>query len=296
MKDQAKIERIHEELKEAGMSSYGLLKIPVRHLPDLIQDDENIKGVVYGRMDKNFGSVMLIATTKRIIFLDYKPLFTNSDELTYDVVAGIQVSTVGMFAGVVLHTRVQDYSLKFVNIKCAEIFKNYIEKYLEKGSEFRDIKTFTKKTINSKTLNKSEPKEIQDRKVVLDTNTAILSTTDFIGNPHASVVHYLVDKEENYYFITKAESAKAKNINKNNNVAITIHHTDSLKSLLVKGPAVEVKETDVFKMVYKEIVRPRNYFEGNKLPPVTKLGLSSYAVFKIIPDSSKLQDFSIYNW
>lgn len=296
MKDQAKINRIHEELKDAGMTSYGLLKIPTRHLPELIDDDENIKGVVYGRQDKNFGSIMLVATTKRIIFLDYKPLFTNSDELTYDVVAGIQVSTVGMFAGVVLHTRVQDYSLKFVNIKCAEIFKKYIERHLEKGSEFSENQAIKLKNEQSSSAPDFKDEKTIEKNIILDSNTAILSTSDPSGNPHASVIHYLVDKEENYFFITKAESAKAKNILTNNNIALTIHHTDSLKSLLVKGRAIEVKDTEIFKMVYKEIIRPRNYLEGKKLPPVTKLGLSSYSVFKLTPDSSKLQDFSIYNW
>lgn len=299
MKDIAKIERIHEELKQAGMSNYGLMKVPTKHLPELIQDDENIKGVVYGRMDENFGSVMLVATTKKIIFLDYKPLYRNSDEITYDVVAGIQLSTVGMFAGVVLHTRVRDYTLKFVNIKCAEIFTSYIEKHLEKGSEFKEKKTLEKADLSPpvKSLKTAtETEKSHDKNIILDTNTAVLSTVGSDGNPHATVIHYIIDKEENYYFVTKRNTTKAKNISHNSVVVLTIHHTDSLKSLLIKGNAIEVQDPDVLKSVYNEIVRPRNYLEGKKLPPITKLGLDTYIAYQVTPDISDLQDFSMYSW
>ncbi len=299
MKDRSKINRIQEELKKAGMTSYGFSKVSTYHLPDLIHDDEHINGVVYGRQSKGMGAVMLVATNKRVLYLDYKPLYKNADEVTYDVVAGVKLSTVGPFAGVVLHTRVQDYSLRYVNINCAEIFTKYIEQHLEKGSEYQENLKSKDKTEYREAVAAAKPftvEKSQNHSTILGTDTAVLSTTGLHNEPHASVIHYLADGDENYYFIAKANSDKAQNILKNSKVALTIHHTDSLKTLLVKGNAAEVTNKQVAAEVYQEIISPKEYLEKTKLPPVTNLGLSPYVVFKITSDTSKLQDYSIYNW
>lgn len=70
--------RIVKELKEAGMTPWGFLKMETKRLPEIIHEDEKIGGVVYGRTtgDK-IGSAMLIATDKRVIFLDVKPFFCD---------------------------------------------------------------------------------------------------------------------------------------------------------------------------------------------------------------------------
>ncbi|NDD84356.1 hypothetical protein EBZ38_08815 [bacterium] len=54
-------------------------------------------------------------------------IFTKSDELTYDVISGISITT-AIFSAVTLRTRLGDYTLRFANQKCAEIFSNYVEK------------------------------------------------------------------------------------------------------------------------------------------------------------------------
>jgi hypothetical protein len=66
--------RVMKELKYAGMSAYGLMKMASLYLPKIIHKNETIHGVVYGRGADKIGSVMLVATDKRILFLDKKPL------------------------------------------------------------------------------------------------------------------------------------------------------------------------------------------------------------------------------
>lgn len=133
MKSITHAERVRQELKQVGVTGYGLLKSESTYLPTLIHEDEHIGGAINGRTAD--GSVMLIATDHRIIFLDRKPLFTTMDELTYDVVSGVKLSKVGFFTSVTLHTRVTEYALKYVNINCANNFVKYIEeRRLEKDS------------------------------------------------------------------------------------------------------------------------------------------------------------------
>jgi general stress protein 26 len=144
--------------------------------------------------------------------------------------------------------------------------------------------------IQAKTKTAIEPN------TVLDTNTGVLSTAGLNGEPHASVVHYINDKDENYYILTKTETTKVKNIEQNNMVALTIHHSGSLRSLLIKGPASKVEDREISDIVYNQISTPKTYIEGKKLPPITKLESGDYVVYKIIPTTSQLQDFSASSW
>lgn len=122
--------RIVSELRAAGVTGYGMKKFAIRYLPKVIHKDEHIKGVVYGRYKEKDGPSLnegaLIATDLRVIFLDRKPGYTKNEEVTYDVVSGVKKTT-AIFTAVTLHTRLGDYSLRFVNAKCASIFVRYVE-------------------------------------------------------------------------------------------------------------------------------------------------------------------------
>jgi general stress protein 26 len=298
MIDHMHYKRVRSELKDAGMTKYGFFKLATDHLPELIHENEHIKGVIYGRLQGKMDSVMLVATDKRILFVDYKPFYKNADEITYEVVSGVNLTVIGLHAGVVLHTRVKDYALRFVNIECAEKFTHYIEGHIETG-----IKRASKSTKNPETEKKYQPyklpvkePEIIETNIVLDTDTAVLSTLGKDNEVHASVVHYITDKNENFYILTKTETTKSQNITRNSYVALTIHSSGSLRSLLIKGPAVVETDQDISSSVYNQITSPKEYTEGKKLPPITQLEKGSYVVYKIVPSSSVLQDFSTSDW
>lgn len=117
--------RIRKELLSAGMSRLALYTEESDYLPHIIHDGENIGGIAYGWSKGNF--VMLAATNRRVLFLDKKPLFTNVDEVTYNVVSGVKLGSVGLGATLVLHTRVKDYKLFTLNESAARKFVDYIE-------------------------------------------------------------------------------------------------------------------------------------------------------------------------
>lgn len=57
-----------------------------------------------------------------------KPMVELFDEVSYEVVSGIEFDIHLFFATVVLHTPVKNYDFKFVNLHCAEKFARHIEK------------------------------------------------------------------------------------------------------------------------------------------------------------------------
>ena len=117
--------RIREELKDLGVSRFGLATMEAQYLPHLVDFDEHIGGVVYGFYPDGFA--MLAATDKKIVFLDKKPLFINEEEVTYDVVSGINVEHAGIGSTVTLHTRIKDYTIKSYNRKCINNFMRYVD-------------------------------------------------------------------------------------------------------------------------------------------------------------------------
>ena len=122
-----KAKRVKRELLDAGITMYGLLKSESRYLPKIIHDNESIEAVIYGQ--HNASSAMLIATDERIIYLDKKPMVEMFDEVSYEVVSGIEFDIHVFFATIVLHTPVRNYEFKYVNLRCAEKFARHIEKH-----------------------------------------------------------------------------------------------------------------------------------------------------------------------
>lgn len=126
------IQRIKQELKMVGVTSFGLVKFTSKYLPAVLHPDEHIKGAVYGRYTEGTGLLqwvegMLVATDKRILFIDHKPGFSKVDELTYDVISGVKKVYTWPFSSMTLHTRLGDYLVRFANAKCIDIFVQYIE-------------------------------------------------------------------------------------------------------------------------------------------------------------------------
>lgn len=118
-------DRVLKELKGLGVSTFELGRAESGYAPNVIHADEHIGGVLYGHHKD--GHVMMIATDRRVIFLDKKPMFVNKDEITYDVVSGISLNKAGIGSTVTLHTRIKDYVIRTFNEKCAEGFVRYIE-------------------------------------------------------------------------------------------------------------------------------------------------------------------------
>jgi len=118
-------EQITDELRDAGLRGHPLRSMESHYLPHIIGKNEHIKGVVYGYQEMGF--VMLIATDRKIIFLDRKPLFMNEDEITYDVVSGVVHNHSVIGTTVTLHTRVKDYKIFCFNRESTAIFVDYIE-------------------------------------------------------------------------------------------------------------------------------------------------------------------------
>ena len=118
--------RVKDELRGLGLSRWALLSMSSRYLQKIIHPGERLCGAVYGHQKDGMG--MLVATDRRVIFIDKKPLFLKEDEITYDVVSGVSFNHAGLGSTLTLHTRIKDYTLLTVNNRSARNFVEYIER------------------------------------------------------------------------------------------------------------------------------------------------------------------------
>ena len=282
-------QRITEELKAAGVTRHGLAKSESRELPRILHNDEHIGGVIYGRIQGS-SSAMLVATDRRVVFLDRQLFFMTTDELTYDVVSGVKSSSAGPFTSVVLHTRIADYTFRYVNSNCAKIFIKYIEsKRLEKGTynqatgrheEAASVPTFQNIT------------DEKAAKFLQEHSLAVLSTVDRTGNVHGAAIYYLVDQNNLIYILTKSDTGKGRNVYAHSRVAMTIYEPDSLQTLQIQGTAEVETDQKVKDSVFAHMVKPRTYKDKTYLPPVTKLQEGSFMVIRISASFMSYHDYA----
>ncbi len=281
--------RITEELIAVGVTRHGLAKSESRLLPRIMHDDEHIGGVIYGQIGGGV-SAMLIATDHRVVFLDKQLLFTTTDELTYDVVSGVRSSTAGPFTSVVLHTRITDYTFRYVNSNCAKIFIKYIEsKRLEKGTYNQASGRHEEEAPVPTFQNISD---VKAAKFLKEHDLAVLSTVDRTGNVHGAVVYYLVDQNNLIYILTKSDTGKGRNVYAHSQVAMTINEPGTLKTLQIQGTAEVETDQKVKDSVFERMVKPRTYKDETSLPPVTKLQEGSFVIIRISASFMSYHDYS----
>lgn len=296
--------RVLNELKEAGVTPYGKSKLESDYLPNVIHADEHIMGVAYGRniKEKNpsflktiffSDSSMLIATNLRVIYLDRKPMFSLSDELTYDIVSGVSYGEEWPFATLTLHTRIGDYTLRYVNKKSAHKFVAYVEKRRlesQNGTAGSDSKT----TVQTEFKSVASPAALSDEaKRFLDEHeVAVLSTLDRTGNLQGAVIYYYAPGGDGrVYFINKAETHKAHNILANGQVALTIYDEQKLQTLQLSGQAMIENSPEMKQTVFTQLMHEREYAGEKRMPPITQLHEGAFMVINITPTDVKFTDF-----
>jgi uncharacterized pyridoxamine 5'-phosphate oxidase family protein len=276
--------RIQRELARVGVSQYGQLKMSSRYLFNILHEDEHIQGCVYGRGDR--GLAMLVATDMRIIYIDRKPFYVSTDELTYDVVNGIRSESQMFFSTIVLHTRIGSYALRYVNLNCARIFVECIERRVEHVGDNR--KEALTKPSRPATESKPSNTAIEFLK---NHDLAVLSTANRIGEVNGAVVNYLLADDNSLYLLTRSETEKARDMLSYNQVAVTVYDEAELTTVQLRG-VVEV-ETDLAQKnsVIKELDRPRNYGGDVSWSPASRLTGGSFVVFRISPVTVKFHSF-----
>lgn len=265
--------RIREELKAVGATAFGLSKFASRFLPHILHENEHIKGVVYGRYMAGGGFLrwaegMLVATDRRMIFVDRKPGFETVDELTYDIVSGVKKTYAWPFSSMTLHTRLGDYTIRFANNRCIETFMHYVEsRRLESTHSSTEALPPPKPTLSQQAVS-----------FLNDHTAAVLSAPTTAGDPQYVAVQYLLIDNSLLCLLAKGALGNMHRILRQHMVALTLYDPTTKQALELQGMAqIEPRHASA---------QPKTTAQNLKQPTQTP------TVLKVSPYRISLTDFS----
>lgn len=276
--------RVQDEIKQAGVTAYGRHKDEAKELASIIHQDEHIKGVAYGRYSN--GSAMLIATDKRVIFLDKKPLFQTLDELTYDVISGIKVTQQALFSSLILFTRIGNYKLRYVNMQSAAKFKKYLETHLLEHSQRTSDDPATVNPVTGKKISLDK----RARQLLKSQHVGVLSSLDRNGNISGAAMYYYPTDDATIYMLTKTSTHKAHNVYAHPQVALTVYDTQKMQTLQMHGVAEVETDMQARKQAFAAVVSNYQHGVGDTLP-VFQVDGDDFIVLRMTVTESLFSDF-----
>lgn len=131
-----RVSAVNATLRSYGAGAWDLRKGETAYLITLLHSDEVIGGVAYGHGSD--GSVLLVATDRRVLYLDTKPLFKKAVDISYDAVAGVTLEWVAFFGTLILQTRIGNFAIRMHHRNMAEQFKAYVEQRCIEHSQVTD--------------------------------------------------------------------------------------------------------------------------------------------------------------
>jgi hypothetical protein len=127
-------------LRQLGAVSYNLKLPETKAILKAIQPDEDINGVIYGKYTRSTDDITgrgaLLVTSKRVILVDKKPMFSKLEEISFRVISGVSYSKVGVAGTVTLNTRLGDIHVRTFNRKCVDSFVKAIDMILQDNSSY----------------------------------------------------------------------------------------------------------------------------------------------------------------
>jgi|GEM_PF-1349799 len=120
------LERVRDELLDARLNFFDMLHIEARLLYKFVHLHEKILGAIRGRV-RDGGSAMLVATDRRIMYLDKIPFNVKVEEISYQAVNGVTYVVGRFFSHVTLYTGAGTIGLRWVTTRAAERFIHSVE-------------------------------------------------------------------------------------------------------------------------------------------------------------------------
>lgn len=119
----------------------------------------------------------------------------------------------------------------------------------------------------------------------------VISTTNEHGNPQSASVYYINDEDLNIFFVTRSESRKYKNIQKNPHVAFTITREHPPITIQLEGTAAEVIDVIEQNEYFQNLVAKAT--ESTFMPPVSQMVAGEMVFMKITTAWARCGNFEV---
>lgn len=122
-------------------------------------------------------------------------------------------------------------------------------------------------------------------------NMGVLSTVSASGEPWGSAVTFAHDEDLNFFFMTRSNTLKYKNIEANPTVALTVADEKDQVTVQAVGTITRVAAKDYMDVIFKKLASAKPRGDYHWVPPVIKVHKGDYMILQFTPKRLQYADF-----
>lgn len=125
---------INHQLRACGARTNILSKGEARCLPTIIHPGETIRAFVYGSHPAGFG--MMVATDRRLLYVNKVFFDTKIDEVMYASVAAVEYDLGIRYGKLKIYTRAKDFEFKYINKRYLRPFVTFVNEQVAAAQSY----------------------------------------------------------------------------------------------------------------------------------------------------------------
>lgn len=119
-------------------------------------------------------------------------------------------------------------------------------------------------------------------------SVGVLATVSLQGDPHGTVIYYIIDRHFEVSFLTRSETQKYENLKYNHHVMLTVFDTFTQTTVQLAGIAEELTDSTDINAVAGAVLGASLKSNSVGLQPITKLDAGEYVAFRITPIQARM--------
>ncbi len=133
MSEKSRLDEIRDELKKLDISPTIFARKEIHELPDILSAGEKIVSLVEGRNKVNNHHIILVATDRRLIFVDKEFLYgLKVEDFSYSKISSIQYETGVMLASIDIQVTDDVVEIDGVGKYHAELFCEKVRDFMSR--------------------------------------------------------------------------------------------------------------------------------------------------------------------
>ncbi|AZB02216.1 hypothetical protein EG359_04315 [Chryseobacterium joostei] len=137
MSKKSRLDEIKEELEQLDINPTFFARKEIRELPNILSEDEKIVYLVEGRNKITTHHIVLVATDRRLIFVDKEFMYgLKVEDFSYSKISSIQYETELMLASIDIHVSDDIVEIDGVGKYDAELFCEKVRNFMSHPEEY----------------------------------------------------------------------------------------------------------------------------------------------------------------
>ncbi len=138
----SRLDEIKDELEKLDINPTFFARKEIHELPDILSVDEKIVYLVEGRNKINNHHIILVATDRRVIFVDKEFMYgLKVEDFSYSKISSIQYETALLLASIDIHVADDVVEIDGVGKYDAELFCEKVRNFMAHPEEYVQAKT-----------------------------------------------------------------------------------------------------------------------------------------------------------